>query len=120
MIVYKSLVLSVFVLVDLGHRDVAAEYEPFLEDLWTIQNDVFNFIQNFENEFQVVQICLEWRLLLTFNIGRDFEVNLVEPVIADVDEEFGKPLCYDLFEELSFSLLDLEELLLSLERQIVD
>lgn len=102
--------LVILILLDLW--DITTEDEPLPEGLWTIENDVFVFLQDIKNKFHVVQICFEWRLLLIFNTRWNLEVNLVEPVIAYVNEKIRKSLGYDLFEELTFSLLDMEELLI--------
>ena len=116
MVEYQYLVI--LILLDLW--DIAAEDEPLFEGLWVVEDDVFLFLEDLEDEFHVVQICLEWRLLLIFNARWNFEVYLVEPVIAYVNEKVGKSFSDDLFEELAFSLLDMEELLFCFQSEIVD
>lgn len=114
--------LVIFILLVLW--DISTEDEPLLEGFWIIENDLFVFLQDLKNEFHVEQVwivCLEWswRLLLIFNTRWNFEVNLIEPVIAYINENVGKSLGDDLFEELAFRLLDIEELLFGFEGKIV-
>lgn len=63
MVEYQDLVIS----IQLHLWDVPTEDEPLLEGLCVVENDVFVFLQDLKNKFHVVQICLEWRLLLIFN-----------------------------------------------------